>query len=396
MIMGKAFPFGFVTLMVPTVFTELGLPLESFWVFSIATVPYWFKWLWAPIVDRRSGGRFGRRKTWILATAVFGIVAYSGLAIFDPSLDRLWLIVGLMTASQASVALGEIAIYAYCSENLDDRDRTLGTTLIVAADNIAYLIATAALVALYEWQGWTVAMLTAATLLALALLPVMIRPEPASNTAAECGEDATLWHFLKSPFAAQKMLVQGLPGLHKGMLMVWYSAFLLAKGVSIADIGLATGIAFCLGGVLSALIVPRLLAASRYGRFGWTLAAGFGLAYSGAIWLAFGGTPTLAQLIVAMCTMELMMAAFNAALYSCAFRWADPAQAATDVSVQDSTFFLGMTIGGVFSGPVAAWLGWPGYFCVVALVAFIAVATYAVLAKRVDAGFQANELSSTR
>jgi predicted MFS family arabinose efflux permease len=118
------------------------------------------------------------------------------------------------------------------------------------------------------------------------------------------------------------------------------------------------------------------------------LSIGFVGAYGFVAAIALGGRPEFLFLVVAMCVVEIMMAAFNATLYASAFKWASAEQTATDISLQDSSFFLGMTIGGAASGGLAAWLGWLGFYFAVGAFAVVAIWSYAYWAIRIDGRLQ--------
>ena len=71
MYMAQTFATAFVSHLMPAIYRDQGLPLERFWILSVALVPFWFRWAWAPLVDRTTGGPFGPRKSWFLpCTAV--------------------------------------------------------------------------------------------------------------------------------------------------------------------------------------------------------------------------------------------------------------------------------------------------------------------------------------
>jgi PAT family beta-lactamase induction signal transducer AmpG len=66
-----------------------GLSLTAISLFSLATLPYSFKFLWAPLVDRTEipllTGWLGHRRSWMVVTQVAIIIGLSLVAISDPA-----------------------------------------------------------------------------------------------------------------------------------------------------------------------------------------------------------------------------------------------------------------------------------------------------------------------
>mgnify|MGYP002007330784 CR=1 FL=1 len=61
-------PYGFLTVTLAAALVEGGLDAgEIGGIFALGTLPWAFKWVWGPFVDRFGNSRFGRRRPWILA-----------------------------------------------------------------------------------------------------------------------------------------------------------------------------------------------------------------------------------------------------------------------------------------------------------------------------------------
>lgn len=369
--LGKIFPFGFITLALPAVYRQLGLPLEQFWVFSLATIPFWLKWLVAPLADRFGSVRFGYRMSWILPATAFSAATYLCLSFYEPTLERLWVIVAIFCLNQLAVAMTEVGVYAYAAENLEPREQGFGSMIMLAADNIGYVFATIAIVALYESYGWTAALTTASGLLLLAIIPAVVRreppPPPERLAALRRGDRPSLVRLLRRPEAPGMLAVQIVGGLQKGLTLLWYSAFLVDKGVSLGDIGIATGIALGVTGIVGAVVGPPIMA--RLGPL-WTMRLSALLLLSSfGVMVAIANATSLGriELILAMTWYEASVFLYIALLVASQMRWSDRGQVATDMTFQSAAFFLGTTIGSAVSGPLAAALGWPVYFMAIGL-----------------------------
>ena len=64
--LSQGLPFGFFTQALPVFLREQGHSLTLVGFSSALAAPWGLKFLWAPLVDRLSRGRWGRRRSWLL------------------------------------------------------------------------------------------------------------------------------------------------------------------------------------------------------------------------------------------------------------------------------------------------------------------------------------------
>ena len=75
-----------------------GVDLKTIGLFTLMQVPYTWKFLWSPLVDRYALPLLGRRRGWMLRHAAGAAGRRSPvLGLLAPTRD-LWTIVGLATA----------------------------------------------------------------------------------------------------------------------------------------------------------------------------------------------------------------------------------------------------------------------------------------------------------
>lgn len=116
-----------------------GMSLRELGLLGLTSLPYTFKFLWAPLLDSYSFPRLGRRRGWALLTqlVLMGIIASLGL--FNRK-ESLTIMLGLAMALSFFSASQDIAVNAYQRELLvSDEDLGLGTSLHVNAYRIAQL-----------------------------------------------------------------------------------------------------------------------------------------------------------------------------------------------------------------------------------------------------------------
>src|SRR5688500_9333336 len=61
------------------------IDLATIGLFSLVALPYSFKWVWAPLVDRYVPPIFGRRRGWIFLMQVALLIAIGAMGFNDPS-----------------------------------------------------------------------------------------------------------------------------------------------------------------------------------------------------------------------------------------------------------------------------------------------------------------------
>jgi MFS transporter, PAT family, beta-lactamase induction signal transducer AmpG len=116
-----------------------GVSLGDIGLFNLTGLPYTWKFLWAPLLDRYPLPFLGRRRGWMLCTQLALVVSIAGLGWLDAagspaSVAALALLVAFFSATQ------DVVLNAYQREILPDRELGLGTALHVNAYRLAQLV----------------------------------------------------------------------------------------------------------------------------------------------------------------------------------------------------------------------------------------------------------------
>jgi MFS transporter, PAT family, beta-lactamase induction signal transducer AmpG len=122
--------------------TVAGLDLATIGFLSLVGLPYTFKFLWAPLMDRfelRLPGLAGRRRGWLVATQLALAVALWWLASTSPT-DALRAFALLAVAVAFISASQDIVIDAYRTELLPQAERGLGASLTVMGYRLAMIL----------------------------------------------------------------------------------------------------------------------------------------------------------------------------------------------------------------------------------------------------------------
>ena len=130
-----------------------GTDLKQIGLFSLLMIPYTWKFLWSPFIDRYSLPFLGRRRGWILISQILLVVLIDLLGFFTPSSHLgttafLALALAFLSASQ------DIAIDAFRRELLDDEELGLGNSLFVNAYRVAGLVPGGLSLVLAQYFSW--------------------------------------------------------------------------------------------------------------------------------------------------------------------------------------------------------------------------------------------------
>lgn len=177
-------------------------------LFALAGLPYTWKFLWSPVLDRVPLPPFttllGRRRGWLLFVQILLALAILALGSADPARD-----LGRMAAAAAAVAFlsasQDIVIDAYRVELLEERQQGAGAAVVVIGYRLAMLLSGAGALLVAEYAGWFWAYAAMAACLSLGMATVLLAPEPAAAaaTAARGGDGPGAWlrEAVVEPFA---------------------------------------------------------------------------------------------------------------------------------------------------------------------------------------------------
>ena len=116
---------------------DIGLAAIGF--FSLISLPYTWKFAWAPLVDRYWVKMVGRRRTWMLVTQIALIPCIALLPQLSPA-SQMWWIAAVCSLIAFLSATQDIAIDAYRRELLPDEELGIGNSIHVNAYRVSGLI----------------------------------------------------------------------------------------------------------------------------------------------------------------------------------------------------------------------------------------------------------------
>jgi MFS transporter, PAT family, beta-lactamase induction signal transducer AmpG len=134
--------------------TTDGVDMATIGFFGLVGVPYTFKFLWAPLMDRFDLPLLGRRRGWLVLTQLVLAGLFVLIATIQPSQNAplfaaVTVLIAFFSASQ------DIVLDAYRTDVLESQERALGASLGVFGYRLAMTVSGGmALLWASQWQSW--------------------------------------------------------------------------------------------------------------------------------------------------------------------------------------------------------------------------------------------------
>jgi PAT family beta-lactamase induction signal transducer AmpG len=140
--------------LVPAWLRSNDVDLATIGLFSIVSLPYTWKFLWSPLMDRFTPPFLGRRRGWALITQIGLFISIGMLGMFNPG-QSLAVIVGVVFAVSLFSASQDIVIDAYRRELLADDELGTGNSFFINAYRISSLVPGSLALILSDHLPWS-------------------------------------------------------------------------------------------------------------------------------------------------------------------------------------------------------------------------------------------------
>jgi len=119
---------------------EGGIDLTWIGMITLVQIPYTWKFLWAPFLDRFIPPFLGRRRGWLLMSQIALMASIVGLGYSDPVKNTWMMIVAAVLVAFFS-ATQDIVIDAYRREDLPDEELGPGSSMYIGGYRLGMLLA---------------------------------------------------------------------------------------------------------------------------------------------------------------------------------------------------------------------------------------------------------------
>jgi PAT family beta-lactamase induction signal transducer AmpG len=367
-------PLFILITLIPAWLRSEHVDLKSIGLFALIQLPFTWKFLWSPLLDRYSFPLLGRRRGWMLTTQMLLLVSIPSYGLFTPTMD-LWAIAYLSAVVAFFSASQDIVLDAYRREILSDAELGLGTSVHVNAYRISGLVPGSLSLILADHLAWS----SVFAITAMFMVPGLVMTLAVREPVIPGGTPRTLRQAVVEPFHEfiersgwkWALVVLAFIFLYKlgdSMATALATPFYLDMGFSMSEIGLIAKHAALWPAVIGGLLGGI-----------WMLRIGI----NRGLWI-FGVVQVLAILGFALLTHfpqdKLMLAAvisfeaLGVGLGSAAFvayiaRTTNPLYTATQFALFTSLAAVPRTIVNSATGWIVEQTGWFNFFLLCTLLA---------------------------
>jgi len=367
--------------LVPAWLFSEGVSLREIGAMTLIQLPYTWKFLWSPLLDRYAVPGFGRRRGWMLLTQIGLLFIIGGFGMLSPRLDLtqivlLALLLALLSATQ------DIAIDAFRREILSDAELGLGNSVHVNAYRIAGLVPGSLSLILADHLPWSEVF----WITALFMLPGMVMAWQVREPGIGASTPKTLREAVVEPFhefigragVRDALLILGFIFFYKlgdSLCTALATPFYLSMGYTKTHIGLVAKHAglwpAVIGGLAGGLWMVRL----GINRALWLFGAVQLVSIFGFAWLAWQGPQAsiaFAQLVALAGVIGLE--ALGVGLGTAAFvayiaRATHPLYTATQFALFTSLAAVPRSFINAAAGWLVEQMGWLAFFLLCAALA---------------------------
>ena len=364
--------------LVPAWLRTEGVGLKEIGFFALIGLPYIWKFVWSPLLDRYSLSLFtykpGLRRSWMLSTQVLLLVTIGALGFLDP-LTQLWPIAWLCLGIAFLSATQDIVLDAYRRQILPDQELGLGNSIHVNAYRVGGLIPGSLSLVLSDFLPWeTVFLITAAFVLTGIALTLSIKEPPRTHQ-----QPATLQAAIVEPFndffsrqgVQQALLILAFMLLYKlgdSMATALATPFYLDMGFSKTEIGVVAKQAalwpMIIGGIAGGILMLKIGINRALWLFGFVQIISI-LGF--AVLARVGGGLWLLGLVIGFEYLGVGLG--TAAFVAFIARTTNPAFAATQFALFTALTAVPRTIASAATGIIVEGVGWENFFYMCTLIA---------------------------
>ncbi|MFV1921065.1 MAG: AmpG family muropeptide MFS transporter [Methylotenera sp.] len=358
-----------------------GIDLKTIAVFALIQLPYTWKFIWSPLMDRYNLiAPMGRRRSWMLITQIALFITICAYGFFNPQLNITSIavvstLVALFSASQ------DIVIDAFRREILSDDELGLGNSIHVNAYRVSGLVPGALALILSDHLPWSSVFWIVALFMIPGILMTVFASEPHRAEAPK-----TLYASVVEPFtefinrsglnhALLVLLFILLYKLGDSMATALATPFYIDMGFSNTDIGTIVKGSGLVMQILGGFIGGFWMLKVGINRGLWVFGVVQLVTILGFAWLAHAGPFDHIGIVErGMLGVVIGGEALGVGLGTVAYvaymaRETNPAYTATQLALFTSLSAVPRSIFNALTGSMVEALGWEIFFYVCTLLA---------------------------
>ena len=354
--------------------TTAKVDLATIGFFSLVTLPYSLKFVWAPVMDRYIPPFLGRRRGWVFITQVLLLLAIAAMSLHDPRTGLKMLAINAIAIAFFS-ASQDISLDAYRTDVLESREMGAGAAVFVMGYRIAMITTGALAFFLADRMSWNTVYVLISLLMIIGILTTFIAPEPVLRDAPP----RTLAEAVVLPFADFFRRVGIMRALLVLLFIVLYkysdslagsmtTPFLLQTGFTQTEVG-----AVFLGVGVIATIVGVIVAGATIGKFGINRSLWMFVVFQGLSNLTYYGLSLSGKshsfMVAAVITENFGLGLVTGAMTAYLMIMCNKRFTATQFALLSSLMAASRDILVAPAGKIVEAVGWPSFFLITVAMA---------------------------
>ena len=361
--------------LVPAWLRTEGVGLAEIGFFTLIGLPYTWKFLWSPFMDRYTLPFFGRRRGWMFATQIALMISIAAIGFLDPKFS-IWAVAYLAATVAFFSASQDIVLDAYRRELLADNELGLGNAIHVQAYRLSGLVPGSLALILADHMPWNAVFIVVAAFMLIGIVLVLSIDEPVRDPQApRTIKEAVIEpfrEFLSRQGVGSALFVLAFLFLYKlgdSMATALQTPFFIDVGFTLTQIGVVAKFASLTAVIVGGLVGGLVMVVLPINRALWLFGFVQIVSILGFAALAVVG-PNLWMLGFAVAFEYLGVGLGAAALIAFMARSTNRAFAATQFALFTALAATPRTLAGATTGVIVEQIGWFNFFlfCVVLAV----------------------------
>lgn len=170
-------PLYLVLQLIPAWLRSEHIDLKQISLFALAGLPWSWKFIWAPLLDRWQLTPLGIRRSWMLLSQIALAMLIAGMGMLSPA-SQIQLIALATLAVAFLSATQDIALDAFRRELLTDEELGLGNSIHVYTYRISSLIPGSLSLFLADYFTWSFSFAVTACFMLVGMITALFAPEP--------------------------------------------------------------------------------------------------------------------------------------------------------------------------------------------------------------------------
>ena len=344
-----------------------GVGLAEIGFFTLVQIPYTWKFLWSPIMDRFTLPFLGRRRGWMLVTQLALMISIAALGLLEPALS-IWAVAYLAIAVAFFSASQDVVLDAYRRELLPDRELGIGNSIHVQAYRLSGLVPGALALILADHLPWHTVFVIVAAFMGIGIALTLSIDEPARDP----GSPKTIRQAVIEPFrefisrqgVAPALLVLAFLFFYKlgdNMATALQTPFFIDVGFTLTQIGSIAKTAALSAAIAGAMIGGLIMIRLSINRALWLFGVVQVVSILGfALLSEIGANPWM--LGIAVVFEYLGVGLGTAALTAYIARSTNKAFAATQFALFTALAATPRTLANSVTGVIVENIGWTSFF----------------------------------